>query len=177
MGALPEGRSAVTAASVGSVDEMEFRIREATRGDEPFLLEMLYEALFVPVGSPPFEPSIVDRPDLSRYARGFGHQTGDRGWIAESSPRDLLGAAWVRQMPSNDPGYGFVDEDTPELSIAVVPDHRSRGVGTALLGSLLASVPRCSLSVDDRNPAVSLYARCGFEVVSAEGHSLTMLRP
>jgi ribosomal protein S18 acetylase RimI-like enzyme len=155
---------------------MEFRIREATRGDEPFLLEMLYEALFVPVGSRPFPQSIIDRPDLARYARGFGHQKGDRGWIAESSAGNLLGAAWVRQMPADDPGYGFVDEDTPELSIAVVPDHRSRGVGTALLGSLLASVPRCSLSVDDRNPAVSLYSRCDFEVVSAEGHSLKMLR-
>jgi len=155
---------------------MEFRIREATPGDEPFLLEMLYEALFAPAGSPPFPTSIVDRPDLSRYARGFGHQEGDRGWIAESSTGRLLGAAWVRKMPADDPGYGFVDGDTPELSIAVVSDHRSRGVGTALLGSLLASVPRCSLSVDDRNPAVSLYLRCGFEVVSAEGHSLTMLR-
>ena len=104
---------------------MEFRIREATQGDEPFLLEMLYEALFVPVGSPPFPTSVVDHPDLSRYARGFGHQEGDRGWIAESSAGNLLGAAWVRQMPSDDPGYGFVADDIPELSIAVVPDHRS----------------------------------------------------
>ncbi|MBU1227046.1 MAG: GNAT family N-acetyltransferase [Actinobacteria bacterium] len=156
---------------------MEFSIRDATRADEPFLIEMLYQALFVPPGEPPLPPEIVDRPDLARYARGFGHQKGDQGWIAESPAAGLLGAAWVRQLPAEDPGYGFVDADTPELSIAVVPDRRSRGLGTALLGRLLGAVPRCSLSVDDRNAALRLYERCGFEVVSTDGHSLKMLRP
>lgn len=156
---------------------MEFSIREADRDDELFLVEMLYEALFVPPGSPPYPRSITDRADLARYARGFGSKDGDLGWIAESLLGDLLGAVWVRQMSADDPGYGFVDAETPELSIAVVSDHRSQGVGTALLRLLLAAVPRCSLSVDDRNRAVGLYERSGFEVVSVDGHSLKMLRP
>ncbi len=156
---------------------MEFSIREAGRDDEVLLIEMLYEALFVPPGSPPHPRSITDRADLARYARGFGSKDGDLGWIAESLHGDLLGAAWVRQMPADDPGYGFIDAETPELSIAVVSDHRSQGVGTALLGLLLAAVPRCSLSVDDRNRAVGLYERSGFEVVSVDGHSLKMLCP
>jgi len=156
---------------------MEFSIREADRDDEPFLAEMLYEALFVPPGSPPFPPSITDRPDLARYARGFGNEEGDLGWIAESPSGELLGGAWVRQMPADDPDCGFVDADTPELSIAIVADRRSQGVGTALLGRLLSAVPRCCLSVDDRNPAVALYERSGFAIISADGHSLKMLRP
>ncbi len=95
---------------------MEFSIREADRDDELILVEMLYEALFVPPGSPPFPRSITDRPDLARYARGFGSKDGDLGWIAESLLGDLLGAAWVRQMSADDPGYGFVDaEDTRAL--------------------------------------------------------------
>lgn len=153
---------------------MDFHLRAANRRDEPFLQEMLYEALFVPAGDPPLPRS--DHPDLSRYVRGFGGRRGDVGLIAQTSAGDLIGAAWVRQLPSDDPGYGFVDEETPELSVAVVAAWRGFGVGTALLERLLDSTPRCSLSVDDRNRAVSLYERFGFEVVSSKEHSLTMLR-
>ena len=152
-------------------------IRRATEDDEHVLIAMLYLALFVPPGEPPLPPDITDRSDLARYAHGFGSRPGDHGWIAETEDGESVGAAWVRQLPAEDPGYGFVDGNTPELSIALVPAARSRGVGTALLERLLAEVPRCSLSVDDRNPAVRLYERCGFEVVSHDGHSLTMLRP
>jgi len=152
-------------------------IRRATEDDERFLIAMLYQALFVPPGEPPLPPDITDRPDLARYAHGFGSRPGDHGWIAETEDGESVGAAWVRQLPAENPGYGFVDGNTPELSIALVPAARSRGVGTALLERLLAEVPRCSLSVDDRNPAVRLYERCGFEVVSKDGHSLTMLHP
>lgn len=155
---------------------MDYHLREANRRDEPFLQEVLYEALFVPPGDPPLPRSVVDHPDLSRYVRGFPGRRGDVGLIAQSSAGDQIGAAWVRQLPSDDPGYGFVDEETPELSVAVVAAWRGLGAGTALLTRLLTSTPRCSLSVDDRNRAVSLYERFGFEVVSSREHSLTMLR-
>ena len=35
-----------------------------------------------------------------------------------------LGAAWLRLFPASAPGYGFVDEQTPELTISVVPSRR-----------------------------------------------------
>jgi ribosomal protein S18 acetylase RimI-like enzyme len=155
---------------------MDIGLRPANQHDEPFLREMLYEAVFVPPGSPAPPRRVVDRSDLSRYVQGFGTRRGDLGWIAERSSGDLLGAAWVRQLSGEEPGYGYVDDDTLELSVAVARRRRGRGVGTALLARLLESVPRCSLSVDDRNPAVRLYARFGFEVVSVKEHSLTMLR-
>lgn len=134
---------------------------------------MFYEALFVPPGAPPFPREIVFRPDLARYVRGFGDRSGDVGVIAEADGHPI-GAAWVRQMSHDDPGYGFVDDVTPELSIAVVSGRRGHGVGTELLGALLRRVERCSLAVDQRNPARRLYERLGFEVVSREGFSVTM---
>lgn len=150
------------------------RIREASGADEPFLIDMLYEALFVPPGKEPYPREIVDRPDLARYVRGFGRAPGDVGVIAELDGAPI-GAAWVRQTTITDPGYGFVDESTPELSIAVVSGHRGQGVGTELLTALLGRLDRCSLAVDERNPARRLYERLGFEVVSHEGASVTML--
>jgi GNAT superfamily N-acetyltransferase len=137
---------------------------------------MVYEALYVPAGSPPFPASVLDQPDIRHYYRGFGSRSGDAGRIATHDSGPPVAAAWVRRFTAADHGYGFVDEDTPELTIAVIPSRRGQGVGTTLLHDLLARVPRCSLSVDRRNPARRLYERCGFEVVATDGDTLTMLR-
>jgi ribosomal protein S18 acetylase RimI-like enzyme len=154
---------------------MEFVIREATEHDQPFLKDMLYEALFVPPGDPQPRRAVVRQPELARYVHGFGSQPGDAGWVAETVSGDPAGAVWVRRFGGDAPGYGFVDEGTPELSIAVVPKWRGQGLGTALMARLLGSVARCSLSVDNRNRAVGLYERFGFEVVRTDGHVVTLL--
>ena len=79
------------------------------------------------------------------------------------------------------PGYGFVDEQTPELAIAVVPSARGRGVGSKLIEALLARAREAgydtiSLSVDRTNAgAIELYGRHGFEQVGESDDSVTML--
>ena len=118
---------------------------------------------------------MLDVPQIAHYAKGFG-RAGDIGLVAETVDGVSIGAAWVRRYSSHDPAFGYVDDDTPELSIAVVPEHRGTGLGTQLLVQLLAQVPRCCLSVDRRNPALRLYERLGFETVSRSGDSITMLR-
>jgi GNAT superfamily N-acetyltransferase len=84
-----------------------------------------------------------------------------------------LAASWsarrgVRLFEASDPGFGFVDERTPELGIGVEPRHRGEGTGRALLEALVASAREAgysalSLSVEEENPAVRLYERVGFE--------------
>ena len=154
---------------------MPYTIRPASRLDEPFIYEMLYEALYVPPGGAPFPRSILDEPDIAPYAEGFGTRSNDAGFIAETSD-ERIAAAWVRLLAGDDRGYGHVDDNTPELSVAVRPDWQNRGVGTALIERLIETLPRVSLSVDSRNPASRLYERLGFEIVSTEETSLTMLR-
>jgi GNAT superfamily N-acetyltransferase len=161
----------------------ELRTRLATPQDEGFLREMLYLALFVPPGEPPSPRSIVDTPALQHYVHAFGHDgRHDHGIIAETPDGQAIGAAWVRLLPRDDAGYGFVADDTPELSIAVAQMHRGKGVGTALLTELLDVIgprfPAVSLSVDAANPARRLYERFGFEPVTpaADESSITMVR-
>ena len=150
------------------------QLRSAVSADEAFLREMLYLAIFVPPGDVPPPLDILDGPGVAHYVDGFGTRRGDVGFIAVVTAP--LGAVWLRRFTSEDPGYGFVDEDTPELSMAVVADQRGNGIGTALLERIVDEEPRISLSVDDRNPARRLYERFGFVVVGRDGHSLTMLR-
>ena len=156
-------------------------LRALTPGDEVLLWEYLYLALFVPPGGHPFPREVVQEPAIARYVAGWG-RTGDQGLLAtdRASGRDV-GAAWLRIWPPGEKGYGFVDHATPELSMAVRPHHRGRGIGSRLLERLLADAerrhPAVSLSVSNANPAIRLYERCGFEVLVATGDSTVMRWP
>jgi GNAT superfamily N-acetyltransferase len=91
-----------------------------------------------------------------------------------------VGAAWFRVFRAAEPGYGFIDESTPELAIAVVPSKRGHGVGDELLKALLAKAQaggyaRLSLSVEPGNPARKLYERHGFAVVDEGEEAWTMV--
>lgn len=113
-------------------------------------------------------------PTFQKYLAGFPRDT-DLGLIAEREGQDA-GAVWSRYFTAADPGYGFVAEDIPELSIGVVAGRRGEGIGRALLNAMLAASPvSLSLSVEDGNPAQELYRKSGFVPVGRVGDATTML--
>jgi len=113
-------------------------------------------------------------PTFQKYLAGFPRDT-DLGFIAEREGQDA-GAVWSRYFTAADPGYGFVAEDIPELSIGVVAGRRGEGIGRALLNAMLAASPvSLSLSVEDGNPALELYRKSGFVPVGRVGDATTML--
>ena len=141
---------------------------------------MLYQSLHVPGGDAPFPRDVVTRPEIAKYVRGWGRQ-GDLGFVArDSSSNEPIGAAWLRLLKGDERGYGYVDDHTPELGIAVLPEYRGRGVGSALLRRLLeaasAVYESVSLSVSSDNPALRLYERMEFQQVSMSGRSVTMIK-
>ena len=154
-------------------------IRPATKDDDAFLKTMMYEAAR---WNPdwPREPmaEVLDEPILRRYHEDWG-RPGDGGMIAEIDG-EPVGAAWYRLFAADAPGYGFVDERTPELSIAVAPLHRRKGIGGTLLRAAMVNAREegyqtLSLSVAVHNRSRMLYQRVGFEKVGEEGDSWTML--
>ena len=161
----------------GSTD---YLVRFATSNDEPFLWEMLYHAIFVPPGAAPVSREMLHTTELARYVAGWG-RADDIGLLAiDSRSQYPMGAAWLRLLSGENQGYGYIDGDTPELSVAVLPEHRGRGVGSGLLTQLFREVQNrykaISLSVSENNPAVRLYERLGFSIVRKEGASMTMIR-
>jgi ribosomal protein S18 acetylase RimI-like enzyme len=159
---------------------MSYRIRPLSSSDQQTLWEMLYHSLYVSEGSPPHARDVVKRPELSRYVEAWG-RAGDLGFVAvDSSSGRPVGAAWLRLLGGDARGYGYVDEETPELGIAVLPEHRGRGVGTGLLLRLLESARdvyrQVCLSVSADNPAARLYERVGFVRVGECGSSVTMVK-
>jgi len=149
---------------------MSVVLRRGGAQDARFLRDMLHHAYYWRERVP---GSLV-----SRYVRGWG-RPGDTAVIALVGGFPV-GAAWYRVFRAAEPGYGYVDEETPELAIAVVPSKRGHGIGEELLRALLAKAraagyDRLSLSVEPGNPARKLYERHGFEVVDEGAEAWTMV--
>ncbi|MEZ4863640.1 MAG: GNAT family N-acetyltransferase [Caldilineaceae bacterium] len=156
-------------------------LRPTTADDEPFLWEMLYQAIHVPEGEPQPDRALLQEPALAHYVAQWSERPGDEGLLAlDLQSGQPVGAIWIRLFTAEDPGWGFVDAATPELSMAILPAYRGQGIGTALLTGLITQTtgryPALSLSVDPRNAAMRLYARHDFVVVGTAGTSLTMRR-
>lgn len=151
----------------------------ATAEHTDVLAEMIYLAIYVPEGEDPPSRDLLNDPEIRRYFDGFGTDPDDLGTIALDAAVPI-GACWSRCLPAGNPGYGWIAGDVPELSIALAPTHRRRGLGTQLLADHLAArrdqgVERVSLSVDHRSPAMRLYQRLGFVAVGSDDTSLTMV--
>jgi ribosomal protein S18 acetylase RimI-like enzyme len=139
---------------------------------------MLYEALYVPNGQPAFPREIIHEPWIRRYVEQWG-LPDDLGCIALDG-NIPIGAAWSRLFPEDNPSFGYVNPMTPEISIALSPEYRRRGTGSALLDRLFELAQEryasLSLSVSLENPARRLYERKGFQLIRQDGESLTMLK-
>jgi ribosomal protein S18 acetylase RimI-like enzyme len=148
-------------------------VRRGGAQDARFLRDMLHHAYYWKERMPDAGPGPV-----ALYVKAWGRE-GDTAVIAIDHGFPV-GAAWYRLFSRQRPGYGFIDEDTPELAIAVVPSARGRGIGSALLESLLARAREAghhalSLAVDrDNAGAIDLYGRHGFDAVEERGDSVTM---
>ena len=152
---------------------MDYMIRQLTCQDEPVLWEMLYHGLSSGKKNELPPRDIVRRPEVARYVEGWG-RVGDSGFVAhDKKNRALLGAAWLR-LPADK------SDASPELALAVKPEHRKQGIGTALLTQLVRANPdhsTISISFVAGKPVLRLYERFGFKVVEQRPDAVVMHRP
>ncbi len=155
-----------------------YTTRLAGLADGTFLREMLYEAAAPPGKDRPSAAQLLASPQVTAFVDQWG-RPGDHGVVGELA-FEPVGAAWFRIFPDDDPEGGFVGGETPELLIALVPEHRGKGVGGTILRALLEKarderMTSIGLNVGRANlPAVALFRSTGFAVQRERDGVLTM---
>ena len=149
-------------------------IRPIRPSEYPLLEEFHYLSIHVPPGAAPYPRDIIYQPKSHQYIKDFG-KFNDFCVVAEVDDK-VVGAAWTRFIR----GYGYVDDETPELAIAVLPEYRGCGIGTAMLESLHKIVRDMgnwgiSIAVEKTNPALHLYQRMGYVTVDENDDDFIMV--
>ena len=143
-------------------------LRPVELRDQRFLRDMLRHAYYWRIEED------RERP-VYRYVQNWG-RSGDAGVIALEGPHPA-GAAWYRLFNERAPGFGFVDERTPEITLAVVPSRRGGGFGTEMLTALLERARTDgydAVSLSAAAEQTPYYARFGFEPVRETPYAVTM---
>jgi len=161
---------------------MNATFRPLVRADQDKLWHWLHVALWdpPPAGLRPVE--ILQNPGVRIYAEDWGRES-DVGVVARVDDNDA-GACWVRLVPGAQ-GLAYVDEHTPQLGIALEPDHQHKGHGEPLMRAALAAsrahgYKQVALTVHPQNPARRMYERCGFRTIGYRNtfrHMLVNLEP
>lgn len=166
--------------SLPGVTDRSLIIRAATAEDGAFLGDMLCETVnWSPEWKKKSRERIFSTPSTAHYLVGWPRDS-DLGVLAEADGRPV-GATWLRFFPADDPGYGFVAHDVPELTIGVAASWRGRGVGRALLRAIAEQarsngIRQISLSVERKNFAQPLYLSEGYRITdSSDKDSDTMV--
>ncbi len=146
-------------------------IRPLLKTDQDKLWTWLQLYLHDAPGAPPRDVRLQVEP--------WGRE-GDVGVVAEVDDRDV-GGCWMRLLKGG-AGLAYVDDETPQLGIALLPEYRHMGHGQTLLMTALhmareAGYRQVSLAVHPGNPAIALCERSGFEAIGErQGYTLMIAR-
>ncbi|MEP6755859.1 MAG: GNAT family N-acetyltransferase [Chthonomonadales bacterium] len=147
--------------------EPEFQITVLTPEYQAQLWDWLHIALWDPPPAPLRPREILDNPHVRIYAEDWG-RPGDIGAVGlvDGQP---IGACWMRLLLSG-VGMSYLDDETPQLGIALLVEHKRKGYGTQLMLAALNAareqgVAQVSLTTHPENPAVRMYEKCGFEKI------------
>ena len=147
----------------------DVRLREATAADQAALWLGLYYAAHMDRTPGAAPADVLREPTVQRYVRDWG-RPGDLAVLAESAAGELLGVVWLRlHVGAERERPEFVDAETPELGIAVLPAWQGQGIGARLLARAIEGArdryPAIVLTVRAGSTARRLYERLGFVAV------------
>ena len=151
---------------------MKYVIREIRHSEIPLLKDFTYEAIFQRDESNLVPRDVLDQPEIKVFYDNFG-KPDDLCFVAEVD-RKIVGAVWTRILSGPVKGFGNIDNETPEFAISLYKAYRGKGIGTALMKSMLdllkqRGCKQASLAVQKDNYAVKMYQAAGFSIVKEMG--------
>lgn len=154
---------------------MNIKIRKWKDGEQAFLEDFLYEAIFIPEGVEAPSREIIQLPELQVYITDFGKKPDDICFLAEVDGK-VAGAVWVRVMED----YGHLEEGVPSFAISLYKEYRGKGIGKELMKRMLQELAqrgyeKASLAVQKANYAVKMYQKVGFEIVGENEEEYLMM--
>ena len=112
--------------------------------------------------------SLSDIPKLAIYEEFYGFTSKDLGLYALVD-NHLAGAVWIRRLNSDHASNGYIDDRTPVLNIAVIPEFRGHGIGSMMIEQLFlesgALYDNLSVSIINDLPEIKFFERHGFVFV------------
>jgi len=155
-------------------DDKKLVIREISLADYFLLENFLFYAIHQPEKSQ-LPKNVIYNPDVYIYIQDYG-LINDNGVVAKIDG-EVIGMAWTRIIP----GFGHINQKTPELAISVRSDARGFGIGTKLMESLFVLLTtkgykQTSLAVQKTNRAVNFYQRLGYKIVLEKEEEFVMVK-
>lgn len=105
------------------------------------------------------------------YSDFYGLTAKDLGLYALIE-NTIAGAIWSRKLNSDHNAVAFIDEQTPVLSIYVLPEFRGKGIGAAMIEQFLLEAAQVSsglsITIGDDADSIKFFQKYGFEQVSQD---------
>ena len=111
-----------------------------------------------------------DMENLNIYSDFYGLTTKDLGLYALVDNK-IAGAIWSRELNG--------DNDTPVLSVAILPEFRAKEIGSFMMNQFLqeagAVYEQITIDITHKPKAISFYKKFGFEKIQ-DSDNLVMIK-
>jgi ribosomal protein S18 acetylase RimI-like enzyme len=140
------------------------RLRPVTDGDRLFLLELYADVRAAELARVPWDDATKRAFVTQQFAAQDAH-------YRRHYPGATLDVVEVDGAPAGRLYVHRGERDVRIMDIALAPEYRGRGIGTALLRAVMAEAGArtVSIHVEANNPARRLYERLGFRPVGEHG--------
>ncbi|MDT4968618.1 MAG: hypothetical protein QOJ64_3355 [Acidobacteriota bacterium] len=145
---------------------MRVILRPVTPDDEPFLLRVYASIRADELAQVPWSDAQREAFIVSQFAAQQLH-------YREHNPGATHHLVLVDEEPVGRLYVARREAEIRILDITVLPEHRSRGIGTPLIKELMAEAQSSgkplNIWVESFNPSLRLFERLGFEQVDSDG--------
>jgi ribosomal protein S18 acetylase RimI-like enzyme len=142
------------------------RFRRITDADLPFLARVYASTRAEELAATPLTDAMKTAFLAEQFRLQHAHYQKyypDADWLVTAHEREDIGRLYIERWPTQ---HRIID-------IAFLPEHRSAGLGTALLRDLMDEAAVAgkdvSIHVEKLNPAIRLYRRLGFKTEEDKG--------